>query len=88
MVLGAIEYNTRSLLILIQGTITAQRYVRKILQSHVGPIIASLPETIFRQNNARPQRVLQGNLHHISLACLIPGYVTDRENLQSFKTTN
>ncbi|GFV78287.1 uncharacterized protein TNCV_94471 [Trichonephila clavipes] len=35
MVWGAIAYNTRSLLVLMRGTMAAQRYVHDILQPHV-----------------------------------------------------
>ncbi|GFT97039.1 transposable element Tcb2 transposase [Trichonephila clavipes] len=47
MVWDAIAYNTRSPLVLIRGTMTAQRYVHDILQRHV------LPGAIFQQDNAR-----------------------------------
>ncbi|GFW94164.1 transposable element Tcb2 transposase [Trichonephila clavipes] len=50
MVWSAIAYNTRSLLVLIRGTMTAQRYVHDILQ----PLMQRLPGAIFQQDNARP----------------------------------
>ncbi|PRD34187.1 UNVERIFIED_CONTAM: Transposable element Tcb2 transposase [Trichonephila clavipes] len=43
MVWGAIAYNTRSLLVLIRGTMTAQRYVHDILQPDVLPLLQWLP---------------------------------------------
>ncbi|GFV62070.1 transposable element Tcb2 transposase [Trichonephila clavipes] len=54
MVWGAIAYNTRSPLVLIRGTMTAQRYVHDILQPHVFPLLQRLPGAIFLQDNARP----------------------------------
>lgn len=68
MVWGAITYDTRSPLILIDGTMTAQRYVRDILQPHVLPLMAGLPAGIFQQDNARPHtaRVSQECLRHIT----------------------
>ncbi|GFU75966.1 transposable element Tcb2 transposase [Trichonephila clavipes] len=39
MVWGVIAYNTQSLIVLIHGTITAQRYVHDILQPHVLPLM-------------------------------------------------
>ncbi|GFU05488.1 transposable element Tcb2 transposase [Trichonephila clavipes] len=39
MVWGAIAYNTWSHLVLILGTVTAQRYVHDILQPHVLPLM-------------------------------------------------
>ncbi|GFU32923.1 transposable element Tcb2 transposase [Trichonephila clavipes] len=54
MVWGAIAYNTRSPLIFIRDTMTAQRYVHDILQPHVLPLMQRLPGAIFQQDNARP----------------------------------
>ncbi|GFU92906.1 transposable element Tcb2 transposase [Trichonephila clavipes] len=54
MVWGAIVYNTRSPLVLIRGTTTAQMYVHDILQPHVLPLMQRLPGPIFHQNNAQP----------------------------------
>ncbi|GFX63602.1 transposable element Tcb2 transposase [Trichonephila clavipes] len=68
MVWGAIAYNTRSLLVLIYGTMTAQRYVHDILQPHVLPLMQRLPGAIFHQDNARPHtaRVSQDCLRTIT----------------------
>ncbi|GFV69783.1 transposable element Tcb1 transposase [Trichonephila clavipes] len=57
MVWGAIAYNTRSPLVLIRGTMTAQRYVHDILQPHVLSLMQQLPGAIFQQDNARPHTV-------------------------------
>ncbi|GFV39038.1 transposable element Tcb2 transposase [Trichonephila clavipes] len=54
MVWGAIVYNTRSPLVLIRGTMTAQRYVYDILQPHVFPLMQWLPGVLFEQDNSRP----------------------------------
>ncbi|GFX73570.1 transposable element Tcb2 transposase [Trichonephila clavipes] len=49
MVWGALAYNTWSLLVLIHGTKTAQRYVHDILQPHVLPLKLRPPGAIFQQ---------------------------------------
>ncbi|GFX36666.1 transposable element Tcb2 transposase [Trichonephila clavipes] len=54
MVWGVIAYNTRSPLILIRGTMTAQRYVHDILQPHVLSLMQRLSGAIFQQDYARP----------------------------------
>ncbi|GFV34651.1 transposable element Tcb2 transposase [Trichonephila clavipes] len=54
MVWGVIAYNTRSPLVLIRRTMTAQRYVHDILQPHVLPLMQLLPGSIFQQDNAWP----------------------------------
>ncbi|GFV81791.1 transposable element Tcb2 transposase [Trichonephila clavipes] len=56
MVWGTIAYNTRSLLVLIRGTMTAQLYVHEILQPHVLQLIRWLPGAVFQQNNVRPHK--------------------------------
>ncbi|GFW67398.1 transposable element Tcb2 transposase [Trichonephila clavipes] len=58
MIWGVIAYNTRSPLVLIRGTVTAQRYAHDILQSHVLPLMQRLPRAIFQQDNARTPTVL------------------------------
>ncbi|GFW74698.1 transposable element Tcb2 transposase [Trichonephila clavipes] len=50
---GAIAYNTRLPLVLIRGTMIAQRYVHDILQPHMLPLMQRLPGAIFQQDNAR-----------------------------------
>ncbi|GFW19332.1 transposable element Tcb2 transposase [Trichonephila clavipes] len=47
MVWSAIEYNTRSPLAFIRGTMTAQWYVPGILQPHVLPLMEWLPGSFF-----------------------------------------
>ncbi|GFT65136.1 transposable element Tcb2 transposase [Trichonephila clavipes] len=49
MVWGVISYNTRSHLVLIRGTMTAQRYVHDILQPHVLPSMQRLTRAIFNK---------------------------------------
>ncbi|GFX21227.1 transposable element Tcb1 transposase [Trichonephila clavipes] len=59
-------YDSRSLLIVIRGTLTGQRYVDDFLRPHVGPFLNGLPGAIFQQVNARPDtaRVDQDFLRH------------------------
>ncbi|GFX18201.1 transposable element Tcb2 transposase [Trichonephila clavipes] len=68
MIWGVIAYNTRSPLVLIRGTMTAQKYVHGILQPHVLPLMQRLPGAIFQQDNSRPHtaRVLQACLHGVT----------------------
>ncbi|GFV18136.1 transposable element Tcb2 transposase [Trichonephila clavipes] len=54
MVWGVIAYNTLLPLVLIRGTMTAQRYVPDILQPHALPLKQRLPGAIFQQDHARP----------------------------------
>ncbi|GFX41603.1 uncharacterized protein TNCV_3109991 [Trichonephila clavipes] len=54
MVWGVIAVNTLLPLLLIRGTMTNQRYVHDILQTHVLPLMQRFPETLFEQDNARP----------------------------------
>ncbi|GFU73893.1 transposable element Tcb2 transposase [Trichonephila clavipes] len=49
MVWGVIAYNTRSSLVLIRGTMIAQRYAHDILQPHVLPLMQRLPGAIPQQ---------------------------------------
>ncbi|GFV59355.1 protein GVQW3 [Trichonephila clavipes] len=63
---GAISWDTRSSLVLLQGTLTARRYVDDILTPIVLPMLSSHPGAIYQQDNARPhtarlsQQCLQG----------------------------
>ncbi|GFV50718.1 uncharacterized protein TNCV_2213791 [Trichonephila clavipes] len=68
MVWGAIAFNTRSPVVLIRGTMTAQRYVHDIVQPHVFPLMQRLPGTIFQHDNAQPHtaRVSQDCLRIIT----------------------
>ncbi|GFX34932.1 DDE_3 domain-containing protein [Trichonephila clavipes] len=45
--LGGIAYDSRSTLIVMRGTLTAQRYVDDILRPHVGPFLNGLPKAKF-----------------------------------------
>ncbi|GFX47160.1 transposable element Tc1 transposase [Trichonephila clavipes] len=63
---GAFSWDTRSSLVVLQGTLTARRYVDDILTSIVLPMLSSRPGAIYQQDNARPhtarlsQQCLQG----------------------------
>ncbi|GFV16701.1 HTH_Tnp_Tc3_2 domain-containing protein [Trichonephila clavipes] len=63
---GAISWDTRSSLVVLQGTLTARRYVDDILTPIVLPMLSSRPGAIYQQDNARPhiarlsQQCLQG----------------------------
>ncbi|UYV80569.1 hypothetical protein LAZ67_19000737 [Cordylochernes scorpioides] len=50
MVWGAIAYDSRSPLLRIQGTMTAQRYVDDVLR----PVTQGVPNALYQQDNARP----------------------------------
>ncbi|GFT29135.1 transposable element Tcb1 transposase [Trichonephila clavipes] len=68
MVWDAIAYNTQSPLVLIRGTMTAQRYVPDILQPHMLPLMQRLLGTLFQQDNDRPHtaRVSQDYLRTVT----------------------
>ncbi|GFS70074.1 transposable element Tcb1 transposase [Trichonephila clavipes] len=91
MVWGVIAYNTRSLLVLIRGTMAAQRYVRDIMQPHVLSLMQRLPgaNKIFQQDNARPQVKsvirLSPHCYYLFLACPIPRFVSNRAYLRPFE---
>ncbi|GFU89007.1 transposable element Tcb1 transposase [Trichonephila clavipes] len=63
---GAISWDTRSSLVVLQGTLTARRYVDDILTPIVLPMLSSRLGAIYQQDNARPhtarlsQQCLQG----------------------------
>ncbi|GFW95659.1 transposable element Tcb1 transposase [Trichonephila clavipes] len=63
---GAVSWDTRSSLVVLQGTLTARRYVDDILTPIVLPMLSSRPGAIYQQDNARPhtarlsQQCLQG----------------------------
>ncbi|UYV63067.1 hypothetical protein LAZ67_2003045 [Cordylochernes scorpioides] len=65
MVWGAIAYDSRSPLLRIQGTMTAQRYVDDVLRPVTLPYLQGVPNALYQQDNARPhtarisQRALQ-----------------------------
>ncbi|GFX65031.1 transposable element Tcb1 transposase [Trichonephila clavipes] len=68
MAWGAIDYHTRSDLVLIRGTMAVQRNVHGILKPHGLPLIQRLPGVIFLQDNAQPHtaRVSQDCLHTVT----------------------
>ncbi|UYV61168.1 hypothetical protein LAZ67_1003689 [Cordylochernes scorpioides] len=52
---GAIVYDSRSPLLRIQGTMTAQRYVDDVLRPVTLPYLQGVPNALYQQDNARPQ---------------------------------
>ncbi|UYV65367.1 hypothetical protein LAZ67_3004081 [Cordylochernes scorpioides] len=54
MVWGAIAYDSRSPLLRIQGTMTAQRYVDDVLRLVTLPYLQGVPNALYQQENARP----------------------------------
>ncbi|GFV68344.1 DDE_3 domain-containing protein [Trichonephila clavipes] len=73
---GAISWDTRSSLVVLQGTLTARRYVDDILTPIVLPMLSSRPGAIYQQDNARPrterlsQQCLQG-YDVLTMACQV-----------------
>ncbi|GFV13697.1 transposable element Tcb2 transposase [Trichonephila clavipes] len=83
---GVIAYNTRSLLVLIRGTMTAQRYVHDILQPHMLPLMQRLPGAFFstRQcstSHGKGVTRLSPHCYYPSLACPTPRFVSNRAYL-------
>ena len=54
MVWGSINHNFRSPLIIVNGNLTAQRYINEIVQPVVTPMLQRHPGMIFQHDNARP----------------------------------
>ncbi|GFU50640.1 transposable element Tcb2 transposase [Trichonephila clavipes] len=88
-----IAFNTRSPLVLICGTMTAQRNVHNILQPHVLPFMQRLPGAIFQLDSTQPHtaRVSQDCLRNVTTYCPsltgpIPRFVSNRAYLRSFGT--
>ncbi|UYV69295.1 hypothetical protein LAZ67_6003159 [Cordylochernes scorpioides] len=54
MVWGAISFDSRTPLVIIPGTLTAQRYVDDILWPVLLPFLSHHPGLTFQQDNARP----------------------------------
>ena len=54
MVWGAIRFGWKSRLVVVDGNLTAQRYIDEILRNDVTPHFANNPNDIFMQDNARP----------------------------------
>ncbi|GFX30729.1 DUF4817 domain-containing protein [Trichonephila clavipes] len=71
MIWGAIAYNTRSTLVLIRDTMTAQWYVHDILQPHVLPLRQCLLRAIFQLENDRfrTERLSQDCLRKVRAQC-------------------
>uniref|UniRef100_A0A3B3TC28 Tc1-like transposase DDE domain-containing protein n=1 Tax=Paramormyrops kingsleyae TaxID=1676925 RepID=A0A3B3TC28_9TELE len=69
MVWGAIGYDFRSSLLVILGTLTAQRYVSDVLRLCVLPLLRQHPGTIFQQDNIHPHtaRVATNCLRHVEV---------------------
>ncbi|GFS60673.1 transposable element Tcb2 transposase [Trichonephila clavipes] len=71
MVWGTIAYNTRSPLVLIRGTLTAQRYIHAILQPHVFATHATAPKSHFSTRQG-PSSHGKGGGHKTVSALLLP----------------
>ncbi|UYV70784.1 Transposase [Cordylochernes scorpioides] len=69
MVWGAIAYDSRSPLLRIQGTMTAQRYVDDVLRPVTLPYLQGLPNALYQQDNARPHtaRISQQALQDVQM---------------------
>ncbi|UYV62019.1 hypothetical protein LAZ67_1007512 [Cordylochernes scorpioides] len=69
MVWGAIAYDSRSPLLRIQGTMTAQRYVDDVLRPVTLPYLQGVPNALYQQDNARPQtaRISQQALQDVPM---------------------
>ncbi|UYV77042.1 hypothetical protein LAZ67_14002977, partial [Cordylochernes scorpioides] len=69
MVWGAIAYDSRSPLLRIQGTMTAQRYVNDVLRPVTFPYLQGVPNALYQQDNARPHtaRISQQALQDVHM---------------------
>ncbi|UYV83620.1 hypothetical protein LAZ67_23001706 [Cordylochernes scorpioides] len=69
MVWGAIAYDSRSPLLRIQGTMTAQRYVDDVLRPVTLPYLQGVPNALYQQDNARPHtaRIIQQALQDVQM---------------------
>ncbi|UYV72056.1 hypothetical protein LAZ67_9001697, partial [Cordylochernes scorpioides] len=69
MVWGAIAYDSRSPLLRIQGTMTAQRYVDDVLRPVTLPYLQEVPNALYQQDNARPHtaRISQQALQDVQM---------------------
>ncbi|RZC32058.1 DDE 3 domain containing protein [Asbolus verrucosus] len=54
MVWAAICYGSRSPLVFIQATMTAQQYIQEVLELVVVPYLQDIPNALYQQDNARP----------------------------------
>ncbi|UYV66872.1 K02A2.6-like, partial [Cordylochernes scorpioides] len=69
MVWGAIAYDSRSPLLRIQGTMTAQRYVDDVLRPVTLPYLQGVPNALYQQDNARTHtaRISQQALQDVQM---------------------
>ncbi|UYV61476.1 hypothetical protein LAZ67_1004991, partial [Cordylochernes scorpioides] len=69
MVWGAIAYDSRSPLLRIQGTMTAQRCVDDVLRPVTLPYLQGVPNALYQQDNARPHtaRISQQALQDVQM---------------------
>ncbi|UYV72228.1 hypothetical protein LAZ67_9002254 [Cordylochernes scorpioides] len=69
MVWGAIAYDSRSPLLRIQGTMTAQRYIDDVLRPVTLPYLQGVPNALYQQDNARPHtaRISQQALQDVQM---------------------
>ncbi|UYV61911.1 hypothetical protein LAZ67_1007040 [Cordylochernes scorpioides] len=69
MVWGPIAYDSRSPLLRIQGTMTAQRYVDDVLRPVTLPYLQGVPNALYQQDNARPHtaRISQQALQDVQM---------------------
>ncbi|UYV76758.1 hypothetical protein LAZ67_14001967 [Cordylochernes scorpioides] len=69
MVWGAIAYDSRSPLLRIQGTMTAQRYVDDVLRPVTLPYLQGVPNALYQQDNVRPHtaRISQQALQDVQM---------------------
>lgn len=61
MVWAGVSYNTMTPLVIVRGTLTAERYVNEILEPHVLPMRRQMGENrfILMQDNARPHTAIR-----------------------------
>ncbi|UYV64656.1 hypothetical protein LAZ67_3001551 [Cordylochernes scorpioides] len=76
MVWGAIAYDSRSPLLRIQGTMTAQRYVDDVLRPVTLPYLQGVANALYQQDNARPHtaRISQQALQDVQMLTWPPYY--------------
>ncbi|UYV64166.1 hypothetical protein LAZ67_2006860, partial [Cordylochernes scorpioides] len=69
MVWGAIAYDSRSPLLRIQGTMTAQRYVDDVQRPVTLPYLQGVPNALYQQDNDRPHtaRISQQALQDVQM---------------------
>ncbi|UYV65290.1 K02A2.6-like [Cordylochernes scorpioides] len=69
VVWGAFAYDSRSPLLRIQGTMTAQRYVDDVLRQVTLPYLQGVPNALYQQDNARPHtaRISQQALQDVQM---------------------